>query len=102
MPSIGRRSGVRRWGRARRRRPLRQAHAGGLLPAALAQSAPGGGNSQGGPRMTRLEGKEPLILQGEGPLTTGELEGGRFPLVTRVSPAVAETPRWSLRGQGRG
>jgi sulfite oxidase len=108
---------------------------GGLLPAALAQpAAPAAGGAQGGPRMIQLEGKAPLILQGERPLnaeapetllddditpaakmfvrnngqvpeapsdprawkiridgevnaplelTQGELEGGRFPLVTR-------------------
>src|SRR5918997_835022 len=106
----------------------------GLLPAALAQPAPAGAGAQGGPRMIRLEGKAPLILQGERPLNAetpetlldddvtpaekmfvrnngqvpeappdpgawkiridgevdrplelslGELEGGRFPLVTR-------------------
>jgi DMSO/TMAO reductase YedYZ molybdopterin-dependent catalytic subunit len=106
----------------------------GLLPAALAQPAPAAAGAQGGPRMVQLEGKAPLILQGERPLNAeapetlldddvtpaekmfvrnngqvpeapsdprawkiridgevnqplelslGELEGGRFPLVTR-------------------
>ncbi len=40
----------------------------GLLPVALAQPAPAGAGAQGGPRMIQLEGKAPLILQGERPL----------------------------------
>jgi DMSO/TMAO reductase YedYZ molybdopterin-dependent catalytic subunit len=82
----------------------------GLVPAAFAQPAAGGGQG-GAPRMLRIEGKAPLILQGERPLN---LETPETLLDDEVTPAermfvrnngqVPEAPSdpgaWRIRVEG--
>jgi len=65
----------------------------GLLPAALAQPAAGGAQG-GGPRMIRLEGKEPLILQGERPLNAETPE-------TLLDDDVTPAARMFVRNNGQ-